>query len=147
MRSGIITVSFAIAALAGCGTTTQFASTNPSPRPLVPRPAAEVLVFASSLPAAPFVEVGIIQARQSSELSGDEMPDIIAEMRRVAGQRGCDALVLNGARDRMSSSSSVTTTGSGTTSSSNTTTLEGYWGTCIVFVEPDGAVAARAGGS
>ncbi|MEO7093053.1 MAG: hypothetical protein ABI175_07380, partial [Polyangiales bacterium] len=64
--------------LTACGTTAQFAATNPSPRPLAPRPAETVTVFSTGLPDQPFVEVGIIQARQSSEFSVDELPEILA---------------------------------------------------------------------
>lgn len=112
-----------------CGTTTQFAATNASPRPLAPRPAESVTVFATGLPDRPFVEVGIIQARQSSEFSVDEMPEILAEMRTEAARQGCDGLVINGTRD--SSSSSTTVSRHAVTSSSKT--LEGFWGACIVF--------------
>lgn len=116
--------------LTACGTTTQFAATNPSPRPLTARPAHSVTVFATGLPDRPFVEVGIIQARQSSELSFDEMPEIIAEMRGEAARQGCDGLVINGTRDAQSSSTTV----SRDAVTSSRSTLEGFWGACIVFV-------------
>ena len=93
-------------------------------------------MFASAVPAAPFVEIGIIQARQSSELSFHEMPEIVAEMRQTAGAHGCDGLLLNGARDKTVSSDQAML--------ASTTTLEGFWGTCIVFLEPPGpAVSLR----
>jgi hypothetical protein len=124
-----------------CGTTTRFAPTNASPRPLTARPAQAVTVFATGLPDRPFVEVGLIQARQSSEFSVDEMPEIIAEMRVEAGRRGCDGLVINGTND--SSSSSTTVSRHGMTSSSET--LEGFWGACIVFVVDPEPIAATSG--
>ncbi len=123
-----------------CGTTTQFAATNASPRPLAARPAESVSVFATGLPNRPFVEVGIIQARQSSEFSVDELPEILAEMRTEAGRRGCDGLVINGTRDAQSSSTTVSH--HAVTSSSKT--LEGFWGACIVFVVDPEPIAARA---
>lgn len=132
---------FAVLLLTACGTTTRFAATNPSPRPLISRPAESVAVFATGLPNRPFVEVGLIQGRQSSELSGDEMPEIIAEMRAEAGRRGCDGLVINGASD--SSSSSTTVSRHAVTSSS--TTLEGFWGACIVFDNDPPPIAATSG--
>jgi len=140
MRPRLVSSTAALVlAAAACGTTTQFAPTNPSPRPLSPRLAESVLVFASGLPAQPFVEIGIIQARQSSELSMHEMPEIIAEMRQAAGAQGCDGLLLNGARDKTISS------GGGTDASvfASTTTLEGFWGTCIVFTEPGGPAVSQ----
>ena len=135
MRSSLVTVLV----LTACGTTAQFAATNPSPRPLTARAAETVSVFATGLPDQPFVEVGIIQARQSSEFSVDELPEILAERRVEAGRRGCDGLVINGTRDSSSSTNAIL----GHTSSSRT--LEGFWGACIVFVEPAPALAQRAG--
>jgi len=126
--------------ITACGTTTQFAATNHSPRPLTARPADSVVVFATGLPDRPFVEVGLIQARQSSEFSADEMPEIIAEMRAEAGRRGCDGLVINGASD--SSSSSTTVSHHAVTSSSKT--LEGFWGACIVFDNDPPPIAAQS---
>jgi len=136
MRSSLL----AVLVLTACGTTAQFAATNPSPRPLHARPAETVTVFTTGLPSQPFVEVGIIQARQSSELSVDELPEILAEMRVEAGRHGCDGLVINGTRD--SSSSTTTVSRNAVTSSSQT--LEGFWGTCIVYVEPAPALARGA---
>lgn len=112
-----------------CGTTTQFAATNHSPRPLAPRPVDSVVVFATGLPDRPFVEVGLIQARQSSEFSVDEMPEILAEMRTEAARQGCDGLVINGTRDAQSSSTTISPHGM----ASSSKTLEGFWGACIVF--------------
>jgi hypothetical protein len=126
--------------LTACGTTTQFAATNPAPRPLTARPAQSVTVFATGLPDRPFVEVGIIQARQSSEFSVDEMPEILAEMRGEAAKQGCDGLVINGTRDAQSSSTTMTR--HAVTSSSKT--LEGFWGACIVFVVDPEPIAASA---
>ncbi len=130
---------FPMLLVTACGTTTRFAATNPSPRPLIARPAETVTVFATGLPNRPFVEVGLIQGRQSSEFSGDEMPEIIAEMRSEAGRRGCDGLVINGASD--SSSSSTTVSHHAVTSSSKT--LEGFWGACIVFDNDPPPIAAH----
>ena len=139
MRSSLL----AVLLITACGTTTQFAPTNPSPHPLAARPAESVAVFATGLPDRPFVEVGIIQARQSSEFSVDELPEILAEMRIEAGHRGCDGLVINGTRD----ASSSTTTVSHRAMTSSSKTLEGFWGACIVFVEAGPAVAQAAAAS
>ncbi len=103
-----------------------------------PRPAQTVMVFSTSLPERPYVEVGVLQARQSSGFSLDEMPDIIAEMRAEAGRLGCDGLVVNGASD----TSSTAMTASRHDLSTSSTTLEGFWGTCIAFTDTV-ATAAR----
>lgn len=120
--------------LAACGTTTQFASTNPSPRPLASRPASTVAVFTTTQPDRPFVEVGLIKAQQSSDLSNDDMPDIIAELRREAGRRGCDGVIIAGAADRTVPSAFV---------GGSSSTLEGYLATCIVYTDVGPAVAAQ----
>jgi hypothetical protein len=131
---------FVVVAAAGCGTTTRYTPTNSPPRAMTSRSVETVEVYTSSLPTRPFVEVGIIQSRQSSGLSFDEMPEIIGEMRGYAAKRGCDGLIINGASDKVegTSSASTTTTGgkaptSSTTVSNSTTTLEGFWGACIMY--------------
>jgi hypothetical protein len=116
--------------VAACGTTTRFIATNPSPRPLAARPAASVAVFTTGHPEIPYVEVGIIQGRQSSAYSFDEMPDIIATMRQDAGRAGCDALILNGASDKVVGDRH------------QTATLEGFWGACVVYMQPAGTSVA-----
>jgi len=116
----------ALLALAACGTTTRFAPLNSSPHPLAPRPAATVQVLTTSLPAQPYVEIGIIQGTQQSELSLDEMPQIIATMRVEAGRRGCDALVLNGPNNTSPGIGQIT-------ASDHPRALQGFWGTCVVF--------------
>lgn len=124
--------SLLIVAAAACGTTTRFIATNPAPHPLAAKPAEAVQVYTTGVPAVPYLEVGIIQGRQSSTLSFDEMPRIISAMRRDAGKAGCDALLINGSSDKVVGDRH------------STDTLEGFWGTCIVFV-PEGAPGATAG--
>jgi hypothetical protein len=116
----------ALVALAACGTTTRFAPLNSSPHPLTPRPASMVQVLTTSLPAQPYIELGIIQGTQASELSLHEMPQIVATMRKEAGRRGCDALVLNGPNNTSPGIGQITTT-------DHPRSLQGFWGTCVVF--------------
>ena len=71
-----------------CGTTTQWVPTNPSPRPLQPRHPSTVEIWTTGVPNRPYTEVGIITARQSSELSVDDMPEIINELRAEAASIG-----------------------------------------------------------
>ena len=112
---------------AACGTTTRFIATNPAPRPMAPRPAESVAVFTTGHPDVPYVEVGIIQGRQSSSLSFDEMPGIIAAMRQDAAKAGCDAVIINGASDKVVGGRE------------GTDTLEGFWGACVVYMQPQTA--------
>jgi hypothetical protein len=133
----------ALLAAAACGTTTQVVATNRSPRPLAPRSPGEVDVYTTSPPARPFVEVAIIQARQSSQYSADTMPEIINAMRQQAAQVGCDGVVIHGASNK------VVPTGWGEHGTSSTS-LDGYWGACIVYTvevfapEPVAAMPAPA---
>ena len=117
---------------AACGTTTRFIATNPAPHPIASRPAASVAVFTTGHPDVPYVEVGIIQGRQSSTVSFDEMPGIIAAMRADAGKAGCDALIINGSSDKVVGDRH------------STDTLEGFWGACVVYMNAPAAAVATA---
>lgn len=121
------TFGFALLSATACGTTTQFTPTNPSPRAMQSKSPDQVHVYTSSMPERPFTEVGIIQSRQSSELSLDEMPEIIQEMRKEAAKIGCDGVILNGTNNK--------TVGHHDRHGGSTNTLEGYWGTCIMYQE------------
>lgn len=136
LRSLLSTSALAAAlALVGCGASTKFAPLNPAPRPLSERPAELVQVYTTALPSQAYVELGVIQGSQSSDLSDADMPEILAAMRKRAGKVGCDGLILNGVANRTVNPTSASNFEGGTKS------LEGYWGTCIVFV--DAPVAAQ----
>ena len=109
----------------GCGTTVRFAATNPPTKRMLPRPVHTVDVYATSKPQRPYQEVGVIQARQSSAYSLHKMPDIIAKMRKKAAKIGCDGVLLAGANN--------TVVGGGNEKSSWTSSLEGFWGSCIMY--------------
>ena len=137
----LVALSLTLILVAGCGTTVQYVPTNASPVALEPRSPEQVQVFTSGPPAAPFVEVGIIQARQSTTLSVHEMPEIIAEMRKDAGKRGCHGLVITGANNTVSGGSGSAT--GAVFGDSSVDTKEGFSGACIVFTgEPAPAPAA-----
>lgn len=110
-----------VSALWGCGASVQYARTNPSPRPMHPRPPDSVVVYSSGRPAQAYAEVGVLISRQSSEFSMADLQDIIDEMRETAAEIGCDGLIIQGGADKVVSFD-------GTSS-----TLEGVRGTCIVF--------------
>jgi hypothetical protein len=132
IRSTLLTLALFTAV--ACGTTTRFTPTNPSPRPMGPR-APETVHIYTSQPQTPYVEVGILQSRQSSELSSDDMPEIVQSMRKEAAKIGCDGVIINGTADKVVSDQVI----SGGHSS---TTLEGFWGACIMYSAP-GPVAAQ----
>ncbi len=133
-------LSFLLVALAACGTTTRFVATNPSPHPLAARPALEVDVYTTGVPQVSYVEVGIIQTRQSSDFSTKDMPGIISDMRSEAGKIGCDGVIINGAADKHEDSTVITND----SYSSSHSTLEGFWGACIVYLAPAETAGATA---
>lgn len=113
---------FVVVAVSGCGTKVQYSETNAPPRPMFPRSVTEVAVFSSGLPDRPYVEVGMLFARKR-EYSADEMPDILNALRKEAGKRGCDGIVVTG-------DNSVVVGGQYSTG-----TLEGIKAACIVWKE------------
>jgi hypothetical protein len=127
--------------LSACGTTVVTVETNPSPRPLRGRSASSVEVFSASQPERLFVEIGIIEARQSTMYSNDDLPEIIQEMRARAGEMGCDAVILTGGADRV-----VGTTGTNKTAGS-VRSLTGYRGTCIVYRDEGKAPPTASAGA
>ncbi len=54
----------------------------------------------SATPPRPWVDVAIIEAEQSSEMSGDDTPQFIAKMRVEAAAMGCDGIILGGPTSR-----------------------------------------------
>lgn len=125
----------ALVLAAACGTTTRFTPTNPSPHPMQPKPGEAVHVYTSGPPQVAYVEVGIIQSRQSSEFSTHEMPEVIQEMRAEAGRLGCDGVIINGANNVTQDSDWLDD------HDNDVHTLEGFWGACIVY--GDYATASR----
>jgi hypothetical protein len=122
----------ALALLAACGTTTRFVATNPSPHPLAAKSADKVDIYTSGQPQVSYVEVGIIQSRQSSGFSVDEMPQVLSKMRTEAAKIGCDGVIVNGANNKTEGSGWSDRDGG----SSSVQTLEGFWGACIVYLTP-----------
>jgi hypothetical protein len=114
---------------AGCGTQVQYLATNPPPHAMTPLAAESVHVYTAGAPDRAFYEVGILTARQSSDFSADEMPQIIQEMRRVAGEQGCEGIIITESADQV-----VPT---GDTNNPGVTTLEGYRAACIVYAEEE----------
>ncbi|HET6613297.1 MAG TPA: hypothetical protein VFG83_14970 [Kofleriaceae bacterium] len=116
----------ATGALCACGgTTTHFTQTNLSPVPMHARDPASVQVFMASRPQRPFVEVGIVEAQQSSRYSRDDMRRVVWALREEAARRGCDGLIIVGNNNAVVGG---TYKGYGGTS-----TLKGYRGACIMY--------------
>ena len=98
-----------LCALAACGGGTRpgFVATNPPPRPLQPRPAAEVaLIVPAADPGArdpalarPHVEVGLVEVLGDDEWGAAEQATMRERLRARAAEHGCDAVVLLGEID------------------------------------------------
>lgn len=77
-----------VLAVAACGPRISVTTLNPSPTPLVGRPAGAVEVYTSSIPTRPYIEVALLSA------SRGEADDHLPALRERAGAIGCDALVF-----------------------------------------------------
>ena len=118
------------------------------------RSAAEVEVFMNATPPRPWVDVALIEAEQSSEMSDDDTPQFIAKMRVSAAAMGCDGLILGGPTSRETESWADVTHDVVDTLSKKPlekpadygqpVTLRGMVATCIVYRDPDVAVAQEA---
>lgn len=93
----------------GCGTaietTVKTTVINPAPRPLASRDPASVEVFSSAPPQRPHVDVEYLEAEAEAEsgLSADGTPRFIAALRAKAATDGCDAIVLGGTTNYLTS--------------------------------------------
>lgn len=88
-------VAVSVAVLFTSCVSASFTTTNPSPRPLQARPLTEVTVYTTTLPDRPYVEVGIVSARSTDELS-KERSQLLQTLREKSAQEGCDAIIMTG---------------------------------------------------
>jgi hypothetical protein len=126
MRYSVVII---LSTMCGCaGTSLAYTAIRESPVPLRSRPAAQVEVFMTKPPERPHVELGIVESQQEPG-STDDAPDVIAKMRALAGQHGCDALVIIGRND--ATSETMLAPGGG----SRVYTLSGYRASCIAYLQ------------
>ena len=105
----------------GCArVSSSFTPTNTPPHAMHARPIDSVLLFTSSKPVQPFVEVGIIGSARNA-FATDEAT--ILELRKKAAEVGCDGVLL-------ASETTNYVAGASTTSD-----LKRYRAACIVFTE------------
>lgn len=131
----LATIGLALALVGvGCGTTVNFAPTNRPLRVMHARPVSEVRVFSSAIPQERYLDVGILQARQSSQVSTAGFADLIEALRNEAAQIGCDGIIIHGPDNTTELS------GSGRTS----VQIDGYSATCIVFDKTESPMFATA---
>lgn len=92
-------------------------------RQLYVRGPEKVEVYASDRPKRPYKEMGIVEAFGSTSTTR-ATSRLVSEMRKFAGERGCDALILMGSATDASKSV--------------------YRGSCVLFVGPAPAAEPKA---
>jgi hypothetical protein len=97
-RAGLLTLFFPLGACGGYATNITW--TAPSPRPLSPRSPESVEVFAGTMPARPHASIGIIEVQENSGSYAPRTRALLAELKRAAGEQGCDAISLGGLVNR-----------------------------------------------
>lgn len=130
-RAALLAALLCGLAACGGGTRTGFVATNPPPRPLAPRPAAEVpLIAPATEPGAkdpalarPHVEVGLIEVLGDDEWGPAEQAAMRESLRARGAERGCDAVVLLGEIDWVYVIENA----------HSTAERHGYRGVCIVY--------------
>jgi hypothetical protein len=84
-----------------CGVSAQHSWLNKPPRPMVPRPAETVDVYASGPPSAPHVDVAIIEAGEY-DFGSSTLNDVVTALRAQAARLGCDVIRIGDATNRRS---------------------------------------------
>jgi hypothetical protein len=111
--------SAALGIAAACAHQVGYTPTNPPPRPLSPRAAAEVTVFSAGARLPPSVEVGVFEAEQRGKHATSAL---VEALRERAGSVGCDGLLLIGSDERLVGGDS------------SKKVLRSYRGACLVFL-------------
>jgi hypothetical protein len=77
-----------------CGTSIRATTINPSPRPMMSRPAETVELFTSGAPNdRRYVDVAYLEAEQDSAYSFDDTPEFLNLLRERGAAMGCDGVV------------------------------------------------------
>ena len=113
----VFALFIAAAALAACAPSVAYTPTSSPKLPVAVRPAAQVDVVTSP-PARPYEELGLFRVRTNQGTTAEAL----AELRRSAGNRGCDAVLIVGAGDL------------GLDASNAFASRQGYVATCIAYV-------------
>jgi len=124
-RAFVLTIGCLCAFLSGCGTSIEYTPLNAPPRPMAARPVGSVEIFTTQAPSRPFVEVGLLEARQASAYSVDSTSQVMRELVNAAARRGCDAVVVMGSSDSVVGSSNQV--------GGSVKTLHGYRATCVLY--------------
>jgi hypothetical protein len=133
-NSGILFALLAAGTSIGCGTSLNYIPTGERPHTLFVLRPEQVEIFMTGKPDRPFVEIGMIESQQE-QYSQDDAAAVIAKMRAFAGKRGCNALAIFSGNDAVI----------GAGGRSPVTTLNGYRGSCLVYVSGPPTAAAAWG--
>jgi hypothetical protein len=103
MHRTFLTALLAGGALA-CAAHSGWMPTNPPPRPLEAHSPDDVALFTATMPTRAFVEVGIISAAPGMDSNDFE---VLAQLRKEGGARGCDGLIVIGTNTNTTGSSNA----------------------------------------
>jgi hypothetical protein len=115
--------SIACCGLVGCGTRVDYTPLRAVQ--MSQRSPAQVEVFLEQRPTRPYVEAGLLEARQESTMSLDGQSAILEELRAEAAEIGCDGIIFRGSANE--------TVGHVGERSGYVTELKGYSAVCIVY--------------
>ena len=95
-------------ACTACGGTS-FKRTGTPPHPLTPRAPEGVVVLAAPPPNTTAVEVGRLEASTGARGPGSEAAqELLAQLRKVAGENGCDSILPGPPEESLAATSSGT---------------------------------------
>jgi hypothetical protein len=111
----------------GCGLDVSVTSVNSPPRQLWKKAPESVEVYTSSPPARPHVDVAILEVAGQSGSAGFDTGGMLAKLREVAADHGCDAIHVSGALNRGPGIDALLT--------DYPAAREGLSATCIVYTD------------
>jgi hypothetical protein len=109
----------------GCGTAITFTPLNGGGAVGQSRPAESVDVFLTEPPARGHRDVGLLEARQESDLSADDTASMLRQLREAAGRAGCDAMFVKNVGSNAQYSALAGTT----------TSVKAITATCLRYVQ------------
>jgi len=100
---------FVILWVSGCGASATFIPTRIPPHPVAAHPPETVRILAAIPPQAAAVTIGRIEASSSVHSPiGDGKEEVFEELRRAAGENGCDSILLEAPEDSLFATSNGT---------------------------------------
>ncbi len=92
-RGHLFAFAVAVAGMhAGCAPETRYVPTNASPHAMKTRPLEQVAVFTTVAPDRPYVEVGIVSSRVTTNPPQSKSA-LIEAVRTEAAKQGCDGII------------------------------------------------------